>query len=223
MLPQCYLLFFLLELHPLTFFSITQRLIFTLHSAFQTCLLFIATCARFFFIFFVTVLIKSKTFFFWWQDTDSQSTWKTRVAADLFGKAQSEQMTYITPAQGLPTSYGRMQERCGGREGRRFQFCWSVGSAGGHVPVQFHCHSRDGGRGGKEKHLAEQELHQHPLTERIRAFDYLHSEISELFTHQNRQRSTRTIASSPFCDPVCTLSCGDMNLHATLLNSQRGW
>lgn len=51
---------FLLEIHPLTFFtffSITQRLIFTLHSAFQTCLLFIAACARFFFL-FVTVLIK---------------------------------------------------------------------------------------------------------------------------------------------------------------------
>lgn len=40
---------FLLELHPLTFFSITQRLIFTLHSAFQTHLLFIAACTRFFF------------------------------------------------------------------------------------------------------------------------------------------------------------------------------
>lgn len=39
---------FLLELHPLTFFSITQRLIFTLHSAFQTRLLFIAACAGFF-------------------------------------------------------------------------------------------------------------------------------------------------------------------------------
>lgn len=106
-----------------------------------------------------------------------------------------------------------------GREGKRFQFCWSVGSAGGHVPVQFYCHSGDGGRSRKEKkHLAEQELHQHPLTERTRASDYLHSEISELFTHQNQQRSTRTIASSPFYDPVCTLSCGDMNLHATLLN-----
>lgn len=120
-----------------------------------------------------------------------------------------------------------MRERCGvlgagGGGGGHFQFCRSVGSAGGHVPVQFHRHGGDGGRSGREKHLAEQELHHHPPTARTRAFEDLRGEISELFTHQNRQRSTRTIAPSPFCDPACTLSRGDMNLHAALLNSQRG-
>lgn len=144
-----------------------------------------------------------------WHHADSDSstiTMNSDTAAD-FPVCWVGTVSYRPVTRSSECSVCRGMCECGEDKGF-FQFCCSMGS-GRHIPGQFH--------DPNEQIRLNTPSQRGNCTELInkdnRDFWLSHkSEICGLFTQRNQRRSTRTMASSPFCDPACThthslLSC----------------
>lgn len=185
------------ELHPLQTYGITKCLVKRNNS----------------FYFTMDVMIAATNVTHCWE-----STQKTCVVQDttadfpvcLAGTVGADDLHYTVHAQhgGLQSFHRRMWEQSGGGLERFPVLLVRRGKAGGHIPGRFRCHREDGGQSEHTPQSRNYTEFAAPsidmenkgfwLSCNLKSVCRLHIKI--------RSRSTRTIASSPFCDPVYTQS-----------------